>query len=308
MKIVTLTLNPAFDLHCEAEDLRLYHENFVRPLSCEAGGKGVNLSRALLAGGVESLCFLLTGKDNEAEYLSALTQDGLRLCSLPVEGRIRENYTFHEKERPETRISFPGFAVSPAILDKAAETIGNPELLTFTGSAPKGIGPEEAKSFLRRFQKQGTRLVVDSRLFDRKDLCELKPWLVKPNRDEASLYQGQSIQSPAEALAFARRLHESGVENAMVSLGGEGAVLVCSRGAFHAKAPVMTPLSTIGAGDSTLAGFLAADAQGLPPEECLRRAVAFGCAACLTEGSRPPQKEAIAAMEKTVSLSPLDVE
>ena len=305
MKIVTLTLNPAFDLHCEAEDLRLYHENFVRPLSCEAGGKGVNLSRALLAGGVDSLCFLLTGKDNEAEFLASLKRDGLTLRSLCVEGRIRENYTFHEKGRPETRISFPGFAVSPAILNKVAEAIGSPELLTFTGSAPKGIGPEEAKGFLRRFREQGTRLVVDSRLFDRRDLGELKPWLVKPNRDEASLYQGRSIQSPADALAFVRSLHESGVENAMVSLGGEGAVLFCSRGAFHAKGPAITPLSTIGAGDSTLAGFLAASVQGLPPEECLRRAVAFGCAACLTEGSRPPQRDAVSAMEKTVSLCAL---
>ena len=101
---------------------------------------------------------------------------------------------------------------------------------------------------------------------------------------------GREIRTAADALDAARALHARGMENVMISLGGAGAVLVCREGDFTAAAPRIKPLSTIGAGDSSIAGFLAAMAEGRPPAECLKTAVAFGSAACLTPGTQPPNK------------------
>lgn len=307
MNVVTLTLNPAFDCHCQGKELRLHQENFVVPLSREAGGKGVNLSRALLAAGRDSRCVVITGQDNEAPFCAALNKDGLRVFAVSVSGSIRENLTVHQEGCPETRISFPGFSVSPQALPLVEQAVGavdQDSVIAFTGSAPEGLSAEDVTELLLRLKARGARLAVDSRLFSLDELSRLRPWLTKPNREEAARWFSQEIDTPQDAFDVARRLHKSGVENALVSLGKEGAVLCCSQGLFYAKAPAVPVLSTVGAGDSTLAGFLCGAAQALSPQDCLRKAVAFGSAACLTPGSRPPKKEDIGRLEKQVMLFP----
>lgn len=101
MKIVTLTLNPAFDMHCFAENFRPYHESIAEITSLEAGGKGVNVSRALSANGVENLAVVVVGKENGDAFLSALEKDGLTCAPVWTDGRIRENVTLHEKTIPK---------------------------------------------------------------------------------------------------------------------------------------------------------------------------------------------------------------
>lgn len=308
MKIITLMLNPAFDLHCEAKDLRLYRENFVRVLTRDASGKGVNLSRALAAYGVPSLCLLAVGEENGHEYCAALAQDRLEHRAIFTPGRIRENFTFHEEGRDETRICFPGFFASPALLEQVAEAMGEVDkdtVITFTGSAPQGIDAAAARDFLESFRRKGAKIVIDSRLFTPEELVAMRPYLIKPNLEEAALYRGAELEGVADAADFAKDLHEKGVENAMVSLSGLGAVLCCKEGCFHAVGDPISVVSTIGAGDSTLAGFLSAAGEGLSPDLCLARAVAFGSAACMTQGSRPPKKEDILANLSTIRVQKL---
>ena len=116
MQIITVTLNPAFDVHCTTERFLPYRENIFDVSARDAGGKGVNVSRALLSNGVESLAVCAVGRENGAEFLQALRSEGLTVAAVAVEGRIRENITLHEKENPETRISFSGFSMNEAAL------------------------------------------------------------------------------------------------------------------------------------------------------------------------------------------------
>ena len=306
MNFITLTLNPVFDLHCKAEDLRLYRENFVTLSSREASGKGVNLSRALAAYGAPSRCVVLAGEENAKEYFDALSQDGLSCHILLTPGRIRENLTFHEEGRPETRISFPGFFASPDLLSRVREAVGEVDgstVLTFTGSAPRGVDAAAARDFLAELRRKGAKLVIDSRLFSLSELVALRPYLIKPNVEEAAIYRGKELSGVEEALEFARTLHAQGVENAMVSLSELGAVLCCDEGCFHAVGKAISATSTIGAGDSTLAGFLCAAGEGLSAADRLALAVSFGSAACLTQGSRPPKKEDILSLRSTVKVT-----
>lgn len=311
MKIITLTLNPAFDIHCTVEHFAPYHENLAHMNAYEAGGKGVNISRALTANGVENLCFVILGDENGDGFAKKLTADGMTYRALTLPGRIRENITVHTEGADETRISFPGFSVDEATLAHVeallASEMDEETVVTFTGRVPSGLPMTSVKAFLRNLQGKGAKVVIDSRSFSLDDLTEVKPWLIKPNEEEISEYLGRNVTEFREVADAAKTLHEKGIEHVMISLGAKGALLVCADGAYVATPPKVSVLSTIGAGDSSIGGFLAAAKEGEMAEGCLRRAVSYGSAACMTEGTKPPKAEAVREILAKVTVEHLSL-
>lgn len=299
MKIITLTLNPAFDTHCYIEDFKPYFENLARVTSTDACGKGVNISRTLNVGGVENTAFLLLGEDNADVFKKRLADDGINFSEITVKGKIRENITVHTSGKNETRISFEGFECTGKILYGVEKMLGEnltDTVVTFTGRAALGISTDELKVFLLNLKGKGASLVIDSRSFNTaSDLTAVKPWLIKPNEEEISMYTDTKVVDAESALKAAKEIYEKGIENVMISLGARGAVLYCDEGGFHCPAPKIEAISTIGAGDSSIAGFIAATKLGLSKKEALKYAVCYGSAACLTEGTRPPRREDIEA-------------
>ena len=307
MKIVTLTLNPAFDVHCSTEHFEAFRENFASIRSHQAGGKGINISRALTACGMENHALMVLGEENRDSFLADAAPRLFHTTVITVPGRIRENMTLHSDDGKETRISFGGFQATDTLtaeLEDALRNLTNAEtVLTVTGRNTDGLDLEAVKNLLKDAQARGTRLVIDSRSFDLKDLRELKPWLIKPNQEEISQYLGREINGFKEVLEAARLLHDGGIANVMISLGADGALLVCDEGSWTAVPPAVQVVSTIGAGDSSIAGFLTAgDASA---EERLALAVAFGTAACLTEGSLPPQPWKVREILSQITLTRL---
>ena len=154
MKIITLTLSPAFDTHCHAETLRLEHENLIHMDLCQAGGKGVNISRALVSCGTESLALAVLGEENADSFCRNLTADGVTYEAITVPGRIRENITIHVADGTETRLSYPGFAVTADLLDRVAEKLlpltDGDTVITMTGRVPQGIAVEAVTDLLRQ--------------------------------------------------------------------------------------------------------------------------------------------------------------
>ena len=299
MKIITLTLNPAFDTHCYIEDFKPYFENLARVTSTDACGKGVNISRTLNVGGVENTAFLLLGEDNADVFKKRLADDGINFSEITVKGKIRENITVHTSGKNETRISFEGFECTGEILYSVEKMLGEnltDTVVTFTGRAALGISTDELKVFLLNLKGKGASLVIDSRSFNTaSDLTAVKPWLIKPNEEEISMYTDTKVVDAESALKAAKEIYGKGIENVMISLGARGAVLYCDEGGFHCPAPKIEAISTIGAGDSSIAGFIAATKLGLSKKEALKYAVCYGSAACLTEGTRPPRREDIEA-------------
>ena len=297
MKIITLTLAPAFDTHCEAENFASGIENFAHITSYDAGGKGINLSRALLAGGYVSLAIVAIGKENGVSFLSALDADKLKYAAIEVDGRIRENITVHPKAGKETRLSFSGFSADDSVIDKVEDIIRknaeSGDIVALVGSIPSGITKGKIKAFAKKLNAFGMKVVIDSRSFTPEDTIDCAPFLIKPNEQEISAYTDAKISSLDDAEKVALEIMRKGVENVMISLGESGAVLASRDGVFAVKAPKITPLSTIGAGDSSIAGFLAAYSNKKSYAECLKTAVAYGSAACMTEGTKPPRKEDI---------------
>lgn len=310
-KIITLTLSPAFDVHCFCENFKPYHESLALITSRDAGGKGVNISRALAQNGVKNLAVVALGKENCADFEAKLQADRITYQPIYRDGRIRENITLHTNDAPETRISFSGFSTDASLLAEAEEIIqstlakGDDAIVTFTGRVPSGIPMTEIKAFLCRLQAKGTRIVIDSKSFSAQDIFEVSPWLIKPNEEEIGDYASRTIRTEEDILAVARELSSNGIENVMISYGAKGAILVCPGGCFWAHPPKIEAISTIGAGDSSIAGFLAATADKKAPEEALLTAIAYGTAACMTEGTLPPKEEDVAQILPKIKLKEL---
>ena len=304
MRLYTLTLNPAFDIHCYAENFTPFHENLATIISNDAGGKGVNISRALNCCQVENTAVVVMGRENAESFCRAIEQDGMCVKKILVDGRIRENITLHTNNAPETRISFEGFSADDSLLERAYALLEEEGLqdsiVTVTGRNPMGITMEATKRMIAKLQANGAKIVIDSRSFGRQDLIDCRPWLIKPNEEEIATYadiEGNRFEDVAKA---AQILREEGIENVMVSLGAKGAMLCCEDGCFVASAPKVEVLSTIGAGDSSIGGFLAAAAAGEDAAGMLKSAVSYGSASCLSAGTRPPNPQDVAAVKKDI--------
>lgn len=294
MKIITLTLNPAFDVHCEIENLQLYKENYGTHVTRQSGGKGINLSRALLSYGIENIAITVVGTENGEEFKKGLEADGISYQAINAKGRIRENLTVHSPYTPETRISFEGFQTDDSILLQIKELIPADEetIVTFTGRIPSGLSKDAVISFLNDVKKTGAKLVIDCNSFSMEELISLKPLMIKPNQQEISSLAERELE-PEQAYGVAETLHKSGIDHILISFGEKGMVYFGVNGHFRISVPKISAVSTVGAGDSMVAGFLAGLNQNLSIQDTLRLSAAFGTAACKTCGTNPPQKDDI---------------
>ncbi len=291
MMIITLTLNPAFDVHVSLPTFTAGREHHAQSVTRSVGGKGVNISRALTENGIKNHALLLLGEENAKEFANELDCTGVSFVGIPCKGRIRENITIHPKEGKETRLSFAGFFCDKQVLQELKQKIPSNAIVTFSGSLPQGITEEDAKAFLLCLKEKGVRLVLDSKSLSFKTICTIQPWLMKPNAEEMEHYCNVTTPEALEQTALA--LHQDGIEHVLVSLGEQGAILASNGQLFRGNAPNIPVLSTIGAGDSMIAGFLATDGA---PDKRLKVAIAYGSAACLREGTAPPLKKDIDAL------------
>ena len=306
MKIITLTLSPAIDIHCNTDSFIAERENFAKITSRDVGGKGVNISRALLSCKIPSTAIVVVGEENADSFLSLLAADNIDCEAIWSQGLIRENITVHTTGKKETRLSFDGFVGDDSLIDEVEDSLNeiakSGDIVALVGSIPRGINTEKVKNLVHALKSKEIRVVIDSRSFTPTDIVECSPFLIKPNEEEITAYTKKAVESLEDATDAAKKIFEKGVENVMISLGAKGAVLACSEGLFIANAPLISALSTIGAGDSSIAGFLAAYKDGKSPAECLKNAVAFGSAACLTEGTKPPKKEDIEQLIQSIKV------
>lgn len=306
MKIITITLNPAFDVHCNIENMQLYKENYVSSFVKHAGGKGINISRALTSFGVENTALCVLGKSGAEEFLTGVKNESVACIPIMADGRIRENITIHSSGK-ETRISFEGFSIDKEILDSVYKTIETEKcddlLITFTGRLCKGITTRAAIEMLKRIKSLGAKLIVDCNSFRLEDLAELKPFLIKPNEQEISDLMGYDIKTVDDAVAAVSKLNGHCAENIIVSLGDKGFVYGGMNGIFNITVPQISPVSTIGAGDSLIAGFVAGMSMKADTDETLKLAASFGTAACMTEGTTPPDKADIVNLKNEIEIN-----
>jgi 1-phosphofructokinase len=299
--IVTLTANPSLDRTIELPGA-LRRGSVQRAVAThdQPGGKGVNVSRALIASGLDTVA-LLPG-DPADPMVVALRAEGIPAVSLPIPGRIRSNVTVTEPDGTTTKINEPGPVLDDAHADALVALVvrrsRNADWLVLAGSLPPGLPDDFYARVVRAVRADSTTpplIAVDSSGAPLLALLDAGVGvdLVKPNAEELSEATGaghdDSLESdPLEAYAAARTLLDRGCATVLATLGAKGAVLATREGGWLGTMPPIVPRSTVGAGDSSLAGFLVAALETTDPERRLAQAIAHGAAAASLPGSTMP--------------------
>ena len=294
MKVVTLTLNPALDIHYYLDNFKPFSENYASLVSKSAGGKGINVSRALSMLGVENEAVVVLGNYGADEFKELLNRSDISYKAVYCDSKIRENVTLHPQNDKETRISLDTFSITKETFAEAfaLADLKKGDILVFAGRLPKGISKEMVIEKLQELSKSGVLLAVDSNSFNPDDIKEICPWFVKPNSDEAKSLTGIDAEDLNSAYLAAVKLScDYNIPNVLISAGSEGAAFYGEYGGYSVLVPKISVVSTIGAGDSTVAGFVGAFYKNESVIECLRTACASGTAACLSEGTEPPTEE-----------------
>ena len=301
--IVTLTPNPSLD-RTIALPGTLARGEVQRAVSAhqEPGGKGVNICRALEVSGVRSLA-ILPG-DPEDPVLLALTAQGVPHLGLPIGAALRSNVAITEPDGTTTKVNEPGPALTPEQQDALIELVLNQaegaRWVVLAGSLPPGVPATFYAALTRtlraRFGAAAPRVAIDSSGAPLAASVAAGPDLLKPNADELAELTGISSPDNLEAdphlaAAAAQTLITAGVGAVLATLGSKGALLVTAEGYWLATTPPMVAVSTVGAGDSALAGFLLSSNAGSSPADCLRQAAAHGAAAAALPGSTVPALE-----------------
>ncbi|MBB2913669.1 1-phosphofructokinase [Streptosporangium becharense] len=287
--IVTLTLNPSLDRTIEIGSLSRGAVIRAAATRLDPGGKGVNVSRALLANRIRSRAVVPFGGDEGRQLVSLLSAEGIDMVTVPVSGPTRSNVALAEPDGTVTKINEPGTALSPAELDTVAEVVlsaaGSADWVVASGSLPPEVPSDVYARLCRRFGGAGINVAVDTSGPALAAAVAASPALVKPNREELGEVTGMAIMSLGDAIEAARRLRDRGARTVLASLGPDGAVLLQDDRVWYGECPVAEPRSTVGAGDAMLAGFLAAGARG---EAAFVEALAWATAAVGLPGSRMP--------------------
>jgi 1-phosphofructokinase len=287
--IVTVTLNPSLDRAIDVD--RLVQGDVIRATSAhlDPGGKGVNVSRALLANGVPSRAVVPCGGDEGVQLIRLLKAEGVDVVAVPIAGRTRSNITIAEPDGTVTKINEPGPALSAeefeAVTEQVLAAARTADWVVACGSVPPELPVQAFAQLCHRLVAAGVRLAVDTSGPALQAAAVAGASLLKPNRDELAEAVGLPLDSIADVVQAAQRLRAWGAGAVLASLGAEGAVLVDGNGIITGASPVARPRSSVGAGDALLAGFLAAGASGAA---ALAEGLAWGAAAVSLPGSRMP--------------------
>jgi 1-phosphofructokinase len=311
--IVTVTANPSIDRAVRL-DAPLVHGGVQRARDTreDAGGKGVNVARALQGAGLATLAVLPAAADDP--YVALVERAGVPLRRVDIAARVRANLTVADPDGTTTKINLPGAELVAAerarLVDGIVQAARGATWLVLAGSLPPGAGDDFYAEVIGAVRGElGTdapRIALDtSGPALARAVASASPDLIKPNDEELAELVGEPADPDVVvgAIAHARALVPHRVGAVLVTLGADGALLVTADGVLRAAAPTIAVASTVGAGDSSLAGYLIAEAAGDAPSERLRRAVAYGAAAASLPGTQIPTPADVPAWDIPVTLA-----
>ena len=287
--IVVVTLNPAFDLVLEVPDFQVGSHQRGRQLHRLPAGKGLNVSRTLDTLGTSSIITGFLGQESMAEFERVLVNTRITGQFFAVPGYTRQNVTILEPSRStDTHIRQQGSEINKHDIERIGSKLGllaeKGTLVVFAGSLPPGVSPADLAHLMRICSQDGARIILDASGQNLAATIDQRPWLIKPNRKEFAQLTGRPDQPLEQIARTARELTER-VQNVLISLGPQGALLITKHLAIRAvmdSTGATAVVNTVGSGDSLLAAFLAEMVRGQDIQTSLSHAVAVSWAACQT--------------------------
>ena len=282
----TVTLNPSLDYIVETDSFSIGETNRTSFEQYLPGGKGLNVSQILSALGVPNRALGIAGGFVGEEILRMAKEKGID-CDFVMlkDGCSRINVKLRTFDGTEINARGPEVtreAVSAFL--KKIQALAAGDTLILSGSVPKGMDDETYRDLLRVLAGRNVRIVVDADGALLSKAIPEKPFLIKPNRREIESLFGVSLKDADAVVPYARKLQEAGALNVLVSMGGDGALLIDGNGAVHKRAvPEGKLVNAVGSGDSMVAGFMAGLDRTRDYECAFRYAVAAGSASAFSE-------------------------
>lgn len=279
--IYTVTLNPAIDYVVKVPDFKPGDVNRTQEERIYPGGKGINVSIILSRLGMETAALGFTAGFTGKEIERVLAELGCKTAFTKVKSGV-SRICVKVLAGEETEINGCGPSVSPEELDALLESLSNAgkgDTVVLAGSIPTSLPKDVYNQMLERLGGKGVYTVVDTAGEALLNTLKYKPFLIKPNLRELSELFHEIPCSGGEMLTCTNKLIQAGAQNVLVSLGGDGALLVTqNEGAYRCPAPKGKAVYTVGAGDSMVAGFIKGYSENGSYSEALALAVAAGSA------------------------------
>lgn len=284
--IYTVTFNPSLDYIVSVEDFRLGLTNRTSSELILPGGKGINVSTVLGNLGIESTALGFVAGFTGAEICKETEAAGIRSDFIQIEEGI-SRINLKLKSIDGTEINGQGPDISEekvSMLMEKLDALEAEDVLVLAGSIPASMPDDIYQKIMERLKGRGVRIVVDATKDLLLNVLDYQPFLIKPNNHELGEIFGVNLSTRDEVIPYGRKMQEKGARNVLISMAGEGAVLVTEDGqVYTSPAPKGTLVNGVGAGDSMVAGFLAGWLKQRDYEYAFHMGIAAGSASAFSE-------------------------
>ena len=279
--IYTITFNPALDYISQVENFKIGKINRTKTEKILPGGKGLNVSTVLKNLGIESTALGFIAGFTGKELKRNIEEKGIKTDFIKVEkGITRINVKISSNE--ETALNGNGPEITEEDINKLLEKIEKitkEDMVILAGNIPRCINNDIYEIICKTLERNNVTFVVDATKELLMNVLKYKPFLIKPNKEELEETFKEKIETKEEIIVHAKKLQQMGALNVLISLGGEGAILVTTEEKeYYLKAPKGKVLNTVGAGDSMVAGFIAGYEQSGDFEQAFKMGIATGSA------------------------------
>lgn len=290
--ICAFCANPCIDRTVTIPKFTYGGMNRIQDVRQDGSGKGVNVAIACRQLGMEAACIGLMGRENGGLVRARMEQDGVVCDLMEFDGAVRINTKVLDRATGiVTEINEKGQPVTAeqvaAMVAQCVDWAGRSSFLVLTGSLPPGC-PDDLYAQITRAVHAAApdcRVLLDAEGEKLRQGLAARPYMIKPNRYELELLAGHELPGIQDVHAFAQELVAQGIQVVTVSLGGDGAYVTDGAAAFYAPIMDVPVRSTVGAGDSMVAGMLRGFDLGLSPVEAFRHGVAAASSSVTTEGT-----------------------
>ena len=281
----TVTLNPALDYISQVDDFGIGKINRTKTEKILPGGKGLNVSMVLKNLGIDSVAIGFIAGFTGDELKKQMEQKGVKTEFIKVQnGMTRINVKISSNQ--ETALNGIGPDIDEKNIEELLQKINDitsDDLVILSGNIPKSISKKIYPIICDILERNNVTFVVDATRELLIDILKYKPFLIKPNKEELEETFKVKITTKDELVTYAKKLQDMGAQNVLISLGGDGAMLLNKEDkVYYSKAPKGKVINTVGAGDSMVAGFLAGYKKTKDYEQAFKMGIATGSASAFS--------------------------